>query len=407
MVDFAYVPTRKGDGFMLDAKGFLALRTPPVTFGRVGLGNLQAVLKWVDGEAQANRPSAIIIASHAWPHAMSVPLVPKQQGSSGYTKLVDLLGGGFALPARFKQAPSGGQPRTRLIIKGCRIGKSEPFLRVLKTLLGGEVEIRAAQHYEYFISMRKIFLDFLTYSYELHRKDPIGGHRTLVTEFTAPAADFQRYDGSAMPAAEIEAMLDQLIKRKPDDYLPDHSASKRKLKSNDPLVVRLSADLKFPAGSVLNFEKLMSSDLISKYRKFRFEAERRQWTLETVTGTSTVPSQADVKIRVERLRKDWEDKYGEVAVAGGGTVKKSYGEYLGLHPGEGLFDRIKWSAKKTTNGFDIVATYYRYELEIPITSIADGLLFFTGRKRKSSTQIDEQLNWPMPGQLFDALFRTV
>jgi hypothetical protein len=408
MVDYAYVPTKKGDGFMLDAKGFLELRTPALSFGPLGLGNLQDILKWVDDKAQAQRPSAVIIVSHAWPHAMSIPFVPKQKGQSTYTKLVDLQppSTAFKLPPRFAQPPSGGQPRTTLIVKGCRIGKSEPYMRLLKTLLGGEVEVRAAQHYEYFINIDKIFVDFLAYSLEIHRKAPIAGHQALVNEFTS--AGFNRYDNSPLPAADIEAALDQFLgpkfggrkKLKPEQYLPGTTS-----KANDVLEVPIQANLQFPAGSVLKFEKILGPKRVLRYKKFHYEAERVEWDEIPDTGTSTKPTQAEIRTLVEKRQKEWEDQYGEVSVTGGGTVKKTYCEYLGLHPGEGLFDRIDWQLRKTKTGFSLVAVYYRYEFDMPVASVFDGTLFFTGRKR-SSTQIDEQLNWPS-GQDFEALFRTV
>jgi hypothetical protein len=409
MVDYAYIPTQSDQPFMLAAKAFHDLARPKLSFVDRGKTNLQDILKWVDDKAAANRPGEVIVASHAWPHAMAIHFVPGQGGDSTYSRLVDLQppSTGFTLPARYKAPPSDPQKRTRLTVKGCRIGASEPYMMLLKTLLGGELEVRAPRHYQYFIPLKKgIYLDFLAYSFELHRRKPIAGHQTLVSEFTG--AGFKRYDTNDVPAADLQTLLDQLLgpsygglkALKKEDYLPDENTRWTDIKK-----VTLQADLLFPASSALDFEGALGPSRTKRYTDFRYEAQRLEHVVADVEGTSSLPTDAEVRTLVEKKKNEWEDAYGKVAVTGGGTVEKTYAEYLGLHPGEDLFTRIEFKPVATANGFQVLGIYYRYELEMPVTSVADGILFFTGRKKVGS-QVKEQTNWPL-GADFQALFRTV
>jgi hypothetical protein len=88
----------------------------------------------------------------------------------------------------------------RFIIRGCRIGHQEKFVRKLKEALGNKTPVAAPMHYHLATPIRKPpgHIEYLGYAFELSSPTRLKDKPAIVAAMTGKA--FPRIDGKAMPA---------------------------------------------------------------------------------------------------------------------------------------------------------------------------------------------------------------
>ncbi len=403
-MDFAFVPNgAKGDFGIAAAARFLDMRVPAA--GRVPRSktNLQDILDWIDVAIPVgDEVGTVFLVSHASEHHVSFLFTAAQTDPSVYTVLVDIQvpGGPFRAPIRFLSAPPAGASPIQIVIKGCRIGESEAFLRLLKKLMGGQVQVTAPRHFNVFFAVENkssaYVIDCLSYNRELHRKAPIANHADLVTAFTG--AGFPRYNGSPQPAGEMSDLLDQLkkpVKLDVSKYLP---------------TAKTASQLKLPLRTKVKFNEPVAGE--TSYALKVIAEYRAQRVRKTVARMDMVAFSAKpVADHVTEAIANWDAKYLSQNVPGG-TVSKTFGEHLGLHQGETIAANVTWSDEPDedkatgTKGRKIVGTYYSYQLIHPVTSVTDGTLVFDSQKDKGAA-LTAPTTWPTAATEIAALFRTV
>jgi hypothetical protein len=403
-MDFAFVPRGgKPDVALGAAANFLGRRIGGTGMVPGSKSNLRDILDWVDiSVPSGDEVGKLFLVSHASEHHVSFAFTSTQTDPSVYQVLIDLPGAipPFRVPVRFRTPPATGAPRIQLMIKGCRIGQSEAFLRVFKTLMGGEVEITAPRHFNDFVgisdkSASHIF-ECLSYNLEVHRKDPITKQADLAAAFTG--AGFTRYDASPFPAAAITDLTDQLGKppyRRTTDYLPGKSSEKE-------LKLPLKLKVKFP--EAVTGRTVLAIPNIAQYR-----AQRVRKTIARMDLPSF--GSKPIKDHVDEAVAAWETKYRHATVTGG-TVEKTYWENFGLLPGEDprplvTFDDFEDVDKATrTKGRKITGTFFRYQLIMPVLSATDDTLLFDS-ETLTGTALTNPTTWPTDATQRAALFRTV
>jgi hypothetical protein len=401
-MDFAFIPEPGKNASILAASQLFHSRIPSSGIVPKAKTNLEDILKWIDTHVPSGQQvSSVFFVSHASDHHVSFLMTPGQKGLSVYTLLVDLQqGSGVSVPSRFTAAVPAGGKSIQIVIKGCRIGSSEIFLLLLKTLLGGQVQVTAPRHYNGMLNISKkgavVALDTLTYNIEVHLKDPITSHAKLVDAFKA--AKFPRYDGSQIPDADIDATLDQLIKpvkKTESTYLPTKTSMKQ---------------LKIPFSFLLKFnENIAGRTKHSDDTLCQLRSERVHRTVAQMDDT--LFASKPLMDHVDDAAAAWEQKFKKPNLQGG-TAEKSFGEHLGLDLGEDLKSLIAWEALKITDpktgtkGKAIVGTYFRYQLLIPITSVTDGTILFDS-ERLTGPALANPTTWPSDPNQQAELFRTV
>jgi hypothetical protein len=403
-MNFAFVPNgAKGDFGIAAAARFLQVRVPAA--GRVPRAktNLQDILDWIDVATPAgDEVETVFLVSHASEQHVSFLFTAGQTDPSVYTVLVDIQGPSspFRAPIRFRSTPPAGATPIQIVIKGCRIGESEAFLRLLKTLMGGQLLVTAPRHFNVFFGVENknssFVIDCLSYNRELHRKVPITKYPDLVSAFTS--AGFTRYDGSTQPLGEMVNLFDQLqkpVKLALKTYLPTASTT---------------AELKRPLRIKVKFNEPIAGEMsyaLKKIAEYRAQRVRKTVARMDMTAFSAKPV---VDHLTDAIAK-WDARYLSQNVAGG-TVRKTFGEHLGLHKGEAIDDYVVWSDEpdkdKATGakGRKIVGTFFRYQLIQPVTSVADGTLLFDSQKERGAALMTPT-TWPTVPAEIAALFRTV
>ena len=402
-MDFVFVPNAaKGDTATQTAKQLFDVRVPAAGHVPRKKGNLQDIVDWVDLNVPTTQKIGNVhIVSHASQDHVSFAFTATQSGPSVYTKLIETIdGGAFRVPTKFGAVPPAGASRIGIVIKGCRIGESEAFMRLLKTLLGGEVLVTAPRHFNGFVGLinkaSAYVIDCLTYNHELHRKLPITSHADLVTAFTG--GGFLRFDGSPQPSAGITTLLGLLQKPRKlpaKDFLPTaKSGSRIKL----PLLTKLKFNEKV-AG-----EKTHASNATTQYRAARVEKVVARMDMPTFNAKPLANHVADAEAK-------WDATFRKHNVTGG-TIVKTFGEHLGLHKGEVINNFVVWSDQPAvdkatkTKGRQIVGTFFRYQLLMPVVSVIDGTLLFESEKVRGPALTNPR-TWPTDATQLAALFRTV
>src|SRR5262245_4661383 len=134
-MDFDFVPSGTGDSSINAARQFLHHRVAAAGHVPVRRNNLQDIVDFVDTTVPAGQKiEKVFILSHASPDHVSFNFTKAQSDPSVYTTLIKTIdtAGAFVVPPKFKAVPPSGSPRISVIIKGCRVGASEAFTRLLK-----------------------------------------------------------------------------------------------------------------------------------------------------------------------------------------------------------------------------------------------------------------------------------
>lgn len=401
-MDFAFVPNDVADPPTKAANRFLNGRLPAAQRVPRRTTNLQDILEWIDVKAPAGATiGTVYINSHASATHVSFKFTPGQSDPSLYELLVNIQGpaGPFRVPARFTNPPAAGVAPIRIFIKGCQIGESEAYLRLLKTLLGAQVAVAAPRHFNGFFHIRRkkssVVFDSLSYNREIRRKAPIADFAKLVEAFED--TEFHRYDGSPQPPEELTALLDQLQEPpKPalDDILLKGTTSRferhllTKIRFNESIGGRATHAIKGLA---------------------EYWAQRVRSTVARMDMTAF--SAKPIADHVIDAEAKWDAKYRSPAVSSG-TITKTFGEHLGLAADEAIDEHVEWTAEEeidratATRGRKIVGTHYRYRLIHPVTSVADGTLLFDSHREKGPA-LTSPTTWPTLQTHVDALFREV
>lgn len=400
-MDFAFVPppANKKDWAIINAREVLAKRVGSLGLIPTSANSLKEMLTFVDTNAGGSIGSVFLV-SHASPTHVTFPLTPAQSLPSVYQVLADLYKPpySFGAPSSFRLTPAPGATPIPIIIKGCRVGRSEAFMRLLKSIIGPGVTVEAPQHFNYFMHIgdratRYIF-DCLGYDFEIHRKERITKHLDLRTAFSGGA--FERYDGSAMPSAELTALIDQLKTEVRSTYLPSASTAKE-------IKIGLKTKVIFNETVIGSKVHAMNRDKgMAQYRAMRVSKTIARMNLDDFGAKPLVD-------HIAKAEADWNAKYQSANVLGG-TVKNSFAEYLGLHKGEDPAALVNWQVDDDRDGEvkgkRIEAIFYRYELIVPITSVSDGTLLFESEAIQG-TALTTPVTWPSNSAHISALFRRV
>lgn len=399
-MDFAFVPNDVADPPTEAANRFLNGRLPAAQRVPRATTNLQDILGWIDAHAPADAAiGTVYINSHASTTHVSFQFTPAQTDQSLYELLVDIQGptGPFRLPARFANPPAAGAAPTRIFIKGCQIGESEAYLRLLKTLLGGQVVVAAPRHFNGFFHIRRkkssVVFDSLSYNREVRRKAPIADFARLVEAFENTV--FHRYDGSLQPPEELTALLGQL--RKPPKPALEHVLLTRSSRFEQPLLTKI----KF--GEPIAGRATHAVKMLAEYWAQRVRTKVARLNMTDFSAKPIADHVADAEAK-------WDAKYRSPPVSSG-TITKTFGEHLGLAASEAIDQHVEWTDEEEIDGAGIrgrkiVGTNYRYRLIHPVTSVADGTLLFDSHREKGPA-LASPMTWPTLQTHVDALFREV
>ena len=108
---------------------------------------------------------------------------------------------------------SGNTIAPEIMIRGCRIGLAVPFLRQLKTALGGQFNVSAPK---YFMAVAQYtrpagYLEYLAYGFTITSKTRIRTKSLALRAFAA--GGFTRYDGSSVTHQNLSRWIPRNIRR--------------------------------------------------------------------------------------------------------------------------------------------------------------------------------------------------
>lgn len=100
-------------------------------------------------------------------------------------------------------AKTGKPVPARFIIRGCRIGHQDKFMRKLKEALGNKAPVAAPRHYHVATPIRKPVghIEYLGYAFELARPKPFKNRAALVAAMAGES--FPRIDGKSTVPAKV------------------------------------------------------------------------------------------------------------------------------------------------------------------------------------------------------------
>jgi hypothetical protein len=204
MYDYAFAP---GDGiggrdrYDDAARLMFQLRPRTVLLFERKLKTLQSLIKRLDKEKPIED---IVIASHGNRHGMlSLPMYPGQgkNNRTTYWTLQETLADpqkSIRIPAAlFDRGPS--EPIVNFLhIKGCNIGKNEPFLRKFRAALKDEVFVTAPKHFHGLLPLQNHgVVEFMDYEFFLRRTTPFKDRAEAIQTFKN--AKFKFTDGKLVP----------------------------------------------------------------------------------------------------------------------------------------------------------------------------------------------------------------
>lgn len=158
----------------------------------------------------------LIIASHANPEGRLQIRLDVATANATYEDLETVSPppagtGSIRVPARIlNPRPRNGSGRTipaSLHVKGCRIGRTIPFLRKLKEAVGGGLEVTAPKHFHAAANQTRPAgrVEYMLYGFTINRPNAFRNRAQLISEFAAQG--FTLIDGSRIRRRQWDAWI--------------------------------------------------------------------------------------------------------------------------------------------------------------------------------------------------------
>lgn len=265
------------------------------------------------------------------------------------------LSGKIAAPADYEQAvaadtanairiptalvtPSGGGPLNTITarLRGCNIGKAQPFLQQLETAMtptGGSLDMTAPLHFDEFHNIHGGWIEFLAHKFTLKQNQQYATRADLLNAF---AAAFTYLDGTAIPVASWDNWVPQEI---------HPSAAKWKQRFD------MDVDLDPPVGT---------QKTVTMHREYRYETITFTWTWKA-------PDPGNDHDRIELLRTS----LPQGDLNGNHVYDPGYGwpmyDRYGFATLDDYVDNLNWKVTYSGGKLRYRATQYQYTVMLPIT----------------------------------------
>jgi hypothetical protein len=201
--DYAFVPgTTKFD---LQMAGLMDNRTQTTRINNPLIDSLAGFIRALGNDTAVDKPIRhLLVASHANPEGnLFIRLSFLAAASITYEDLEaavkdkSLLIDGRLLEPR---PNDGGNPvAAAVLIRGCRIGLAEPYLKKLKEALGGAITVIAPKHFHDAAQQSKPtgYVEYMSYNFPIYRPKAFRNKGEAVKAFTG--AGFTRIDRQPVP----------------------------------------------------------------------------------------------------------------------------------------------------------------------------------------------------------------
>jgi hypothetical protein len=208
-VDFGFAPG--GDGYFQSMQAMFGRRSSTSLIAKQGVTAIRQFIGHLDATTSITKPVGdLLVGSHANEEGqLFIHSFAGQQGPTLFETLEETLSDttkSIAIPDTLI-GHNAGDPITHAFhIKGCNIGKAEPFLLKLKESLGQNVQVTAPLFFHGLtsVSTHGVF-EYLGYEFLLRRRDPFPDRRTALTVFDAE--QFKLIDGSVVPTADWNPLV--------------------------------------------------------------------------------------------------------------------------------------------------------------------------------------------------------
>jgi hypothetical protein len=208
MADFVFGPGE--DAFRQNMRLFLTRRGAALPPPRRRVTNIQRFMAFLDATVPAGDTVGVLyLSTHGNERAaMSIDLDDESRGETPSTRtdadevLIAIQSGAVDIPDRLV-----GDPPTEVRIRGCRIGRSPTFLRLLRQAFGDDVPVTAPLHFNVAGNLGGHSYEFFLHAdFELLSPTSLGDRAAVRAAFVA--AGFTRIDGTT---AVPEALWDDLL----------------------------------------------------------------------------------------------------------------------------------------------------------------------------------------------------
>ena len=230
-MDYGFAPgVSDYDAYM---RTFISYRTATTLVRPKRVTTVAGFFRHLDAAPAANVPRPIgdmLIASHGndlgW---MKIDLVGGGAKQTDYDEVMRVLSAPavaarLVVPPALYTKPDGTNAAVTVLIRGCRIGQSEPFMRRLMELFGGVLPVSAPKHLHmvYVLSSHGAF-EYLSYGFQVGGPQPMNDRAQLLAAFRGAA--FSYVGGNPVPDARW------------DDWIPAGGFGRKKQRFDFPVAL--------------------------------------------------------------------------------------------------------------------------------------------------------------------------
>lgn len=208
-MDFGFAPGT--DGYLSLLRGMLHRRVTTTLIARRGVTALRRFITVLDTTTSIAKPIGdVLIGGHANHEGQFfLPAFPGQHGPTLFETLEQTLSDAtksIAIPDALIGYTTGDAITRSVHIKGCNIGKAQPFLLKLQEAMGSHVRVTAPKFFHGLTSApQQGMFEYLAYEFALRRRDPFPDRRTALAIFDAE--QFPLIDGSFVPTADWNSLV--------------------------------------------------------------------------------------------------------------------------------------------------------------------------------------------------------
>ena len=332
-MDFGFSP---GGGHLANIRAMIARRASTTLVARPGMTTIHQLVDYIDTNTGITTPIGdLLLGTHANEEGqLFIPAFPGQVGATLYETLETTLSDTSKSMA-LDDAAIGYKTRDPIThfvhIKGCNVGKAEPFLLKLQEAFGKHVHVTAPKFFHGLTSVPShgIF-EYMAYEFAISRREQFTSRAAALAVFDE--AQFKLIDGeTVVPTADWNRLV------------PPNPNAQRKQQVSVKLGVRLG-----------------NRTTILAPRDYRAMPLRIIWGIDFPSATD-VPS--DTATQREELRKSLrsDDRFKD---------SHPYAEWKreGFKDFDDLFANYKWVFQR--RGKTLVATGTRY-LYVAMVVITD------------------------------------
>lgn len=208
-MDFGFAPGN--DGQRQNLRGVFTRRTSTKLIAKNGLTSIRGLITLLDTPTGSTKPIGdLLLGTHANDEGQfSIAAFTGQQGWTLFETLEKTLSDAtksIAIPDTLI-GYTAGDPITHAVhIKGCNVGKAQPFLLKLQEALGKHVRVTAPKFFHGLTpeTSQGIF-EYMAYEFAVRRREPFADRRTALAVFDAER--FQLINGSAVPTDDWDALI--------------------------------------------------------------------------------------------------------------------------------------------------------------------------------------------------------